>query len=319
MRRPLPSAERTAEAIRTALLEHQDAIPTLKKAAVRRVLHDAVTGLHETEVETFLDAVERHFPDRAWEDSVREIEAARRQAQLEEENASLRAQLVASEKDLRTFRSALHPFLVSALQPLDASPLVDTGDHAARRAHVTARRRLDALLAEPERLLLLLRAAGPIVHAFLRIDHAVQQPDAGLRDLFPKSGETLEHALQRLLGGDAGDTLLGPVQETLEVWDRMAPRWVEALRASWREGGRAFLDQLDPKSCENAVPRRVPGLREIAVLKEFQRRFEELTHRQPKQRDREFLEAFRNALYETDTTGGESTTGGTSGTPPPER
>ena len=45
---------------------------------------------------------------------------------------------------------------------------------------------------------------------------------------------------------------------------------------SWRGGTRGLLEYLDPKAVEQEIPRKIPGLREAAVLKEVRRRYEQL-------------------------------------------
>ena len=296
MKRTGPSPEALAEKIRLALESSRNESPVVKKTAVRRIVHDATIGLNTAQVDELLDSVERHFPDRAYEENLREVQAAKRQSELQAENATLRAQLVSSETELRAFRNALQPFLASALQPLDASPFVEGTDRAAREALVLARRRLDALIAEPERLLLLMRAVGPIVHAFLRIDAAAHDSAGGLAGLFPKTAQPLESALQRLLGGAAGETLLGPVQETLRVWDRVAPSWIDTIQSASHQHMQSQLRRLDPRACEDDVSRRVPGLRDKAILKECQRRFDEWNRKPEAEKRRLFVESLERSL-----------------------
>ncbi len=47
------------------------------------------------------------------------------------------------------------------------------------------------------------------------------------------------------------------------------------VQQSWRGGTTSVLEYLEPGACEKAVEAKFPGLRDVAVLREVKRRFEE--------------------------------------------
>ena len=47
------------------------------------------------------------------------------------------------------------------------------------------------------------------------------------------------------------------------------------VQQSWRSGTTSVLEYLEPGACEKAVPAKLPGLRDVAILREVKRRFEE--------------------------------------------
>ena len=70
------------------------------------------------------------------------------------------------------------------------------------------------------------------------------------------------------------------------------------LAQSWKAGTQGVLEDLDPRKIEAEMPKRLPGLREAAVLKEQRRRYEQFWEDLDKNVEHYYRDVFRRIYVE---------------------
>ncbi|MCA9727096.1 MAG: hypothetical protein KC729_05380, partial [Candidatus Eisenbacteria bacterium] len=77
-------------------------------------------------------------------------------------------------------------------------------------------------------------------------------------------------------GGDRGAAFALPkIEAKLSYLGLLPGALLAGVQQSWRGGTTSILEYLEPSACEKDVPAKIPGLRDVAVLREVKRRFEE--------------------------------------------
>ncbi|MEZ4652680.1 MAG: hypothetical protein R3E12_03485 [Candidatus Eisenbacteria bacterium] len=272
----------TVSRLRGALDSEDYPSEAARRVALRSVLHEACVGLTMEEIGGFLDAVRSHFPDRTYEASARASALEVQLAAAQRENTKLAADLQERTAQLRGLQRLIDQIYGTA-QQLEASGKAIMGGSSAQAPR------------DPE-------ALAPFIEAVCRIlTFAVKQEKIALsveetighRGSRAIDGDSLGKLLKTLARGTASATESGELTAPGQGGDRGAAFALPKIEAklsylgllpgallagvqqSWRGGTTSILEYLEPSACEKDVPAKIPGLRDVAVLREVKRRFEE--------------------------------------------
>lgn len=237
-----------------------------RRAALRRALAEASVGLTAPEASELVDAIRSYFPDRTYESSTQAEELTERVGDLERELAQLKKEH--EELQIR-HRSMLRGLdrLVEGVVRAESGPAGALVGGASAQAP-----------REPERFDEFLTALGLLATFAIReetIARSVEE-SLGRRSGRPIDGETLAKLLKTLARGEAGAS--GPatvqqVQQKLDYLGLIPAAMMAGVNQSWKSGTTAILEYLNPDQAEKGISGKL--LKDVAVLKEVRRRFQE--------------------------------------------
>jgi len=286
-----PELSETIARMRSILASEEYASENARRAALRTVLHESLVGMTLEEIRQSLETIQSHFPDRTYEAGARAAALELQFAALQREHASVEAQLRERNAQLRGYHR-LTDQLFAAVQQLEGSGQAILGGASAQAPR------------DPESL-------GPFFEAVARIlAFAARQEKIALsveetigrRGTRPIDGESLGTLLKELLRGTTAGTeepsspdetttgkpraqrgasapsreqSLPLIEAKLGYLGLIPAALMAGVQQSWRSGTTSILEYLEPGACEKAVPAKLPGLRDVAVLREVKRRFEE--------------------------------------------
>lgn len=276
----------TARLMRETLSVTQFPSENHKKAALRRILHQALAGLEEAEAREFVDALRTRFPDRLFEAGARAHEAEGRLEKLEREVAQLRANREELKRRLdlaegmvnRLHRAATQPGTLGSVPP--GAPIPPPVDPVAVQPLFDAVALVITLAMEQE----------PLANQL----HASIAPPAGGK----RATGTLADLLNTVAGLGPGQAAaakesLAEIRRRMNVMKRQSAAMLESTEQTWKSGTQRIVESLDPREAEKEVPRKMPGLREAAVLKEVRQRFEAFQGDLDKNIDHYYRETFK--------------------------
>lgn len=236
-----------------------------RRAALRRTLAAASVGLTAPEADLLVDAIRSYFPDRTYESSAQAEELGDRVQNLEREVAALRKENEELQTQVRTVYRGLDRLVQSVVQA-EGGALVGGASTQAPR--------------EPERLDDFFAALGLLAAFAIREETIARsvEDSLGRRSGRPIDGEPLAKLLKTLARGEAGAG--GPattqeVQQKLDYLGLVPAAMMAGVNQSWKSGTTAILEYLHPDQCEKEISGKIPGLKDVAVLKEVRRRFQE--------------------------------------------
>lgn len=257
-----------------------------KKAALRRILHQALAGLEEVEAREFIDALRTRFPDRLFEAGARAHEAEGRLAKLEREVAQLRASREELRRRLdlaegminRLHRAVTQPGTLGSVPP--GSPAPPAVDPVGVQPLFDAIALVITLAMEQEPLAIQL-------HASIAPPAGGGRPQGTLADLLK--------TVAALGPGQAAAAKesLAEVRRRLNLMKRQAAAMMESSDQTWKSGTQRIVESLDPREAEKEISRKIPGLRDAAVLKEVRQRFEAFQGDLDKNIDHYYRETFK--------------------------
>lgn len=259
-----PSSAEVARRMRAMLDATDFRTEGHRKAALRRLLHENAAGMDEAALAAFLDEVRGRFPDRIFEATSRVRQLERRLEAVETEARELREE-AARLRD----RSLSGEGLLARIY----KPVGEAGD----RAGGVVSGSVNAPPTDPEAQARFAEVVSALILFALdqdatanTVEESIGRGQAAGRDV------TLAELARRIARGE------GRVSEDTAELDRRLRRMrlmpaalLAGIQQSWKGGTRGVLEYLDPKAAEAEVPKRLPGLREAAVLKEVRRRYEE--------------------------------------------
>ncbi|MEZ4649561.1 MAG: hypothetical protein R3E97_12420 [Candidatus Eisenbacteria bacterium] len=237
-----------------------------RKAAIRRILHASAAGLDQDDLRRFMERIRARFPDRTYESLTlaRELEARNRE--LEEENRALREERDSLSERLRGTDAALDKLWGRMV----------SGDAAGGRAMIggsgsAAPRRPDLLEPAFEGLGALIEFAQKLETIAVEVEKSL-----GPRGARPIDPPTMAE-LWRSVGRNEGDAQqhLSLIREKLRYLGLLPAATVAGANQSWKGGTRLILEHLDPEKADDAVSKKLPVLRDKAVLDEVRSRFQE--------------------------------------------
>ena len=254
------------EQIRGILSSEEYAEERHRKAAIRRALHLAAAGLDQEEISTFLDRLRTRFPDRTYESLALARELESRNRELEEENRALPEEREALDDRLRKTDVILDRLWGKMV----------TGDSGGGRALVggsgaAAPRRPEMLETAFEGLSALLEFAHKLESITLEVERSL-----GPRGPRPIDPPTMAE-VWRGIGRNEGDAAahLARLREKLRYLGLLPAATVAGASQSWRGGTRQVLEHLDPEKVEEMISKRLPVLRDKAILDEVRNRFQQ--------------------------------------------
>jgi hypothetical protein len=258
----LPDVAVVARKVREVLLSEGYRTEGYRKAALRRLLHESVAGMEQKDLAPFLDDVKTRFPDRGFESSARVTSLESRLKALEAESKKWE-----TDRDVLKKRARLGEALVSRLfETVIAGGAGLVGGSVARPS------------ADPETLGRFVSAVSQILtFAFDQEATMISVEETlGKAEGTKKSRDSLSDLIKRLARGEgnAADQL-AEIERRLRRLRLMPGALMAGAQQSWKGGTRGLLEYLDPKVVEHEIPSKLPGLRDVAVLKEVRRRYEQ--------------------------------------------
>jgi hypothetical protein len=229
----------------------------LRKAALRRLLHEHAAGLTPTEIEALLADLRKRFPNRDFERSKAAETLARRCAELEGEVADLRAMQGHLRLQVDHFQS-LVTRAAAAVQSPDGPGT--RSREKAREPVVTAN--TAAALAEITGLLFAFAIAQ---------DETARSVEETL-GCGPAKGASrpLAELLRPLFQGEPLDgAQLEAIRRRLRSLQLLPGALMTGAQQSWKGGTREILELLDPKAQKASI------LKSPAVLRQVEQRFVE--------------------------------------------
>lgn len=236
-----------------------------RKAALRRVLHQAAAGMDAAGLAAFVGEVKARFPDRVFEADARARQLEGRQAALEAELAALRTEREALDKRARAAEKLLGRLYEALDAALPGAPAGVVGGSVAQ------------LPGDPEALARFAGALSRIISFAIDQESTAASVEETLGRTRSGSGrEALPALVKRLTagGGKPGEDQ-AELERRLRRMRLLPAALLAGAQQSWKGGTRGILEYLDPKAAEAEIPARLPGLREAAVLKEVRRRYEQ--------------------------------------------
>jgi len=271
----------TARRLRLTLASPEFRSENQRKASLRKILHEAVAGLDALAARVYVDDLRTRFPDRVYEATNRllESESSRKELEARVENLTM-------ERDNLKQRMRASEALLAGL--LD--PAIGTKGGAA-----------DGMLGT------LIDADGirRLTPAMIRVMAFLAAQEAamtGVDETLGRAGGTgaaVAEILRKLAKGEGSpETLVAELERRLGVMTKLPAALLAGLQQSWKAGTQRVLEDLDPRKIEAEVPKRLPGLREAAVLKEQRRRYEQFWEDLDKNVEHYYRDVFRRIYVE---------------------
>lgn len=233
-----------------------------RKAALRRALHGSAAGLTIEEIEELVASLRQRFPDRSYETANLARELERTNGDLKKELARLQSEhdeLQRSHQSLQTLVEGLF----STASQLKGGRIATGGAplHATRK---------------PEKLTPLFSAIEETLKFAAQQESISQQVEGLLAQKSGKEGRSIAELFSRLTRSDEqSDGDLELLRVRLRQLGLGPAAMMAGVQQSWKGGTTQLLEYLDPVKCEEAVQGKLPGLRDVAVLKEVKNRFQE--------------------------------------------
>jgi len=271
----------TARRLRVALVSPEYRTENQRKASLRKILHESVAGLDALAARVYVDELRARFPDRVYEATNRLLESESSRKELE-----ARAESLAMERDNLKAR-------MRAAEVLLAGILDNTGGSKGAAA--------DGLLGT------LMDADGirRLTPAIVRLMAFVQAQETAMTGVDETLGRaagavpSVADLLRKLAKGEGSpETVVAELERRLGAMTRLPAALLAGLAQSWKAGTQGVLEELDPRKIEAAVPKRLPGLREAAVLKEQRRRYEQFWDELDKNVEHYYRDVFRRIYVE---------------------
>jgi hypothetical protein len=272
-----PDLSEAVGRIRELLASEEYPSEGARRVALRALLHETCVGLTVDEIGPLLEAVRSQFPDRTYESSSRAAALEREAASAQRENRKLAADVAELTAQLRGYQR-LSDQLYAAVQQaggtgqalLGGSSAQAPRDPAALAPLYDALARIVGFVVKQEQIALSVEESMG-----RRAGRAIDGDSLGdlLRGLLRSEGS----ALETFPGKTAAtrDPAIPRIEAKLGYLGLLPAAMIAAVQQSWRGGTTAMLQYLEPNACERDVPAKIPGLRDVAVLREVRRRFEE--------------------------------------------
>jgi hypothetical protein len=91
-----------------------------------------------------------------------------------------------------------------------------------------------------------------------------------------EAGPTIRDLVAAIARGEGDAALQGEaLKRRLDELALLPAALLAGVQQSWRAGTRQVMEQLSPNAAEQAVGPKVPGMRDVLILKEVRRRFDE--------------------------------------------
>ena len=276
----------TARRLRLTLASPEFRSENQRKAALRRLLHEAVAGLDAPSARVYVDELRSRFPDRVYEATNRLQESESARKELEK-----KVEAMAAERDRMTARLRAAEALLTGF--LEAP--------AAAKSAAGAGGGGDALLGP------LLDAEGirrlaPVLARLMAFVAAQETAMAGVDETVGRSGSSgagVHELVVRLAKGEGSpETSVAELERRLAALTRLPAALLAGLMQSWKAGTQGVLEELDPRKVEAEIPKKLPGLREAAVLKEQRRRYEQFWDDLDKNVEHYYRDVFRRIYVE---------------------
>jgi len=251
-----------ARNVRACLADNSSQEDERVKAAVRRLVHESVVGFDERELLSFIEALRSRFPDRTYE-------AATRVRSLDSETVALRsevARLAAENTQLRSKMSSLETALTDLRADLMAGFSTERGGSLSPDDERRSLRALAGIVG------LLMNTVIDQDQVRISVEKTIARPGAAASD----SGPAVRDLVAAIASGHGDPSAhREALQRRLDELALVPAALLAGVQQSWRAGTRQVIEQLGPNSAEQAVGHKVPGMRDVAVLKEVRRRFDD--------------------------------------------
>jgi hypothetical protein len=235
-----------------------------RKAALRRLLHENAAGMDENALAAFLEDVRGRFPDRIFEATSRVRQLEGRLEAIDKEARDLRDEVARLREKSQSGEGVLARIFKTVGEGADRAGGVVSGSLNAPPTDPEAQARFADVVSA---LILFAIDQDATSHT---VEESLGRGQTGGRDV------TLADLARRIARGEGRvneDT--AELERRLRRMRLMPAALLAGIQQSWKGGTRGVLEYLDPKAAEAEVPKRLPGLREAAVLKEVRRRYEE--------------------------------------------
>jgi hypothetical protein len=277
------SPAETARRLRVTLASPEFRSENHRKAAIRRVLHEAVAGLDAPSARVYVDELRGRFPDRVYEATTRLQESESSRKELEKKVESM-----AAERDRLTARMRAAESLFTALLE---SPAGTKGKSDAGEAILGALLDADGI-----------RRLGPVLARLMAFVAAQETALAGVDGTVGRTsadaGNVHDLVVKTARGEGSPEASLAELERRLSALQKLPAALLAGLMQSWKAGTQGVLEELDPRKIENEIPSRLPGLREAAVLKETRRRYEQFWDDLDKNVEHYYRDVFRRIYVE---------------------
>lgn len=271
----------TARRLRLTLASPEFRSENQRKASLRKILHEAVAGLDALAARVYVDDLRTRFPDRVYEATNRLLESESSRKDLE-----ARVESLTMERDnLKQRMRASEALLAGLLDPAGGSKGGAADGMLGTLMDADGIRRLTPAMIR--------------VMAFIQAQEAAI---AGVDETLGRAGGTgaaVAEILRKLAKGEGSpETLVAELERRLGAMTRLPAALLAGLQQSWKAGTQGVLEALDPRKIEADMPKRLPGLREAAVLKEQRRRYEQFWEDLDKNVEHYYRDVFRRIYVE---------------------
>ena len=237
-----------------------------RKAALRRALHSSAAGRTTEEIEELVASLRQRFPDRSFETATLARELERKNSDQERELERLESENKELTKKLRGLETLVEGLFTTASQ-------LKGGRVAIGGAALHASR-------DPKKLAPLFAATEEVLKFAAQQESISKQVDGLLSQQSGTEGLPLSELFSRLVKAEGKtDAELEQLRTRLRQLGLAPAAMMAGVQQSWKGGTTQLLESLDPTACEATVSGKLPGLRDVAILKEVRRRFQEFwTH-----------------------------------------
>jgi hypothetical protein len=288
-----PELTETIARMRSMLASEEFASENARRAALRAILHESLAGMSLEEIRQSLETIQSHFPDRTYEAGARAAALELQFAAVQREHAGMEVQLRERNAQLRGFHR-LTDQLCAAVQQLDGSGQAILGGASAQAPRdpeslapfFEAIARILAFAAKQERIALSVEETigrkgnrpidGESLAAILKeLLRNGAMPAENAESTAPGESKPRTASPKRGSSAPAREQSLPLIEAKLGYLGLIPAALMAGVQQSWRSGTTSVLEYLEPGACEKAVPAKLPGLRDVAILREVKRRFEE--------------------------------------------
>ncbi|TPW03834.1 MAG: hypothetical protein FD129_2983 [bacterium] len=240
-----------------------------------------MAGLDAIAARVYVDDLRTRFPDRVYEATNRLLESESHRKDLES-----RVESLAIERDNLKTRMRAAEMLLAGL-------LDNTGGTQGAAADGMLGTLMDADA---------IRRLGPALGRLMAYVQAQETAMAGVDETLGRAGSAgtgVADLLRKLARGEGSpETSVAELERRLGLLTKLPAALLAGLQQSWKAGTQGVLEDLDPRKIEADMPKRLPGLREAAVLKEQRRRYEQFWDDLDKNVEHYYRDVFRRIYVE---------------------
>jgi len=257
------SPAETARRLRLTLASPEFRSENQRKAALRRLLHEAVAGLDASSARVYVDEIRSRFPDRVYEatNRLQESESARKELEKKVEG-------LAAERDRMSARLRAAEAMLAGLLEAPAATKSSAGPDRGGES-------LLGTLIDADGI----RRLGPALARLMVFVAAQETALAGVDETVGRSGGTgsgVHELVVRLAKGEgSAESSLAELERRLTALTKLPAALLAGLVQSWKAGTQGVLEELDPDKVGADIASRLPGLREAALLREHRRRYKQ--------------------------------------------